>query len=238
MTTIKELIDASSTITVLTGAGVSVDSGIPDFKSIDSHWGHEIPRHEAISLPYFRKNPDKFWQIYRELFESKMKSIPNPFHNYLAELEETHDVTIVTQNVDGLHTLAGSSKVFEMHGSVDRVVCTRGSCSAVYSADEYTTMRIPKCKRCHKILKPDVCLFGEAISHFDAAVSAIEKSDLLIVAGTSLEVAPVSLLPSVAENSERLIKRLWINKTRVPEGYSFTDKYIGKFSDFLKLVNE
>lgn len=233
---IQRILEGSNRISFLTGAGVSVDSGIPDFKSVDSTWDYALPRHEAISIDFFRRNPKEFWRVYRQLFESKMKADPNPFHRWIASLESTHDVTVITQNVDGLHTVSRSSNVIEMHGSVDRLVCTRGSCSQVYPAVEYTSVAVPKCERCRKVLKPDVCLFGESVEKYSLAESAIAKSDLLIVAGTSLEVSPVSLLPLVAENSEHFIRRLWINKTRSPEGYSFTDSYNGPFSNFLKLV--
>lgn len=233
---VKEVINESKNIVVLTGAGVSVDSGIPDFQSIDSSWNHEISRHEAISVPFFHRNPERFWKLYRQLFESKRKATPNPFHAYLASLEKSHHVTVVTQNVDGLHTVAGSSNVLEMHGSVDRVVCARTSCSARFPAAQFAYTSLPKCPNCFKVLKPDVCLFGEQISHFETAGEAIIQSDLLIVAGTSLDVAPVNLLPLVAEKCDNGIKRLWINKDEPPYGYSFTDKYIGTLESFLKSV--
>lgn len=232
--TIAQLINDSDSISILTGAGVSVDSGIPDFKSIDSNWNHSIPRHEAISIQFFQRNPLKFWELYRELFESKDNAKPNDFHKYLANLEAAHEVTIATQNVDGLHTAAGSSSVLEIHGSVDRVICSRKSCSAVYPARQFKYIALPKCLKCLKVLKPDVCLFGEGISYFDIASQAVLNSDLLIVAGTSLDVSPVNLLPLVAENYG--INRLWVNKTAAPKEFAFTHQFIGTLEDFLQTV--
>lgn len=230
---VSKLLADSPRITVLTGAGVSVDSGIPDFKTVDEVWKYDISREEAISLSFFQKNPTLFWKIYRELFESKQYHTPNDFHRFIAQLEKSHEVTVITQNVDGLHSAAGSSNVIEMHGSVNRVLCMRASCAKEYPAAEFFANPTPRCLSCGKIVKPDVCLFGESVRGFARASIAIENSDLIIVAGTALEVAPFNYLPKIAENSERMIRRLWINKVWPPHDYDFTDAYIGSFKQFL-----
>lgn len=236
--TLGDLIKGSQKITVLTGAGVSTDSGIPDFKTTDKNWPHEFSREQAISMHFFKRDPKTFWEIYRGLFESKVAAEPNKFHRYLASLETNHDVTILTQNVDGLHTAAGSSKVLEIHGSTRRVVCVNRDCRVTFSSSDFTEEKIPTCPDCGKVLKPDVCLFDENVKRLAEASEEIIASDLLIVAGTSLDVAPVNMLPRIAELSKRKINRLWINLHEAPYGYDFTHKHIGSLKNFLKLVKD
>lgn len=234
----SDLIEGSQKITVLTGAGVSTDSGIPDFKTTDKNWPHEFSREQAISMHFFKRNPDTFWEIYRGLFESKQCAEPNKFHRYLASLEENHEVTILTQNVDGLHTAAGSSRVLEIHGSTQRVVCVNRECRAIFTSDGFLDQKTPRCPDCGKVLKPDVCLFDENVKRIAEASEVVIASDLLIVAGTSLDVYPVNMLPHIAEVSKRKINRLWINLEDAPSGYDFTHSHVGSLKNFLRFVKE
>lgn len=236
MDQVQEIIEGATKIVVLTGAGVSTESGIPDFKTTDDNWTHPMSRAEAISLPFFQKDPKKFWSIYHDTFGKKTNAAPNGFHHYLAGLERNHDVVIVTQNVDGLHVKAGSSNVIEAHGTVSEAVCVRQSCGMVYQYVDIVDMELPRCKRCNKVLKPNVALFGEDITGFEQAQAEILESDLLIVAGTSLLVGPVNLLPLMAENSLPHIPRLWMNTDTPPYPYNFTHHKIGTFADYLSTV--
>jgi NAD-dependent deacetylase len=232
--TFSDLIEGSQTITVLTGAGVSTDSGIPDFKTTDSNWPHEFSREQATSMHFFKRNPELFWEIYRELFESKVSAEPNRFHRWVASLEANHDVTVLTQNVDGLHTAAGSSKVFEMHGNTKKIICVNRNCRAMFASSGFLEDKTPTCPDCAKVLKPDVCLFDENVKYVVDASEAVIASDLLIVAGTSLDVGPVNMLPRIAELSKRKINRLWINLEDAPYGYDFTHSHVGSLKNFLK----
>lgn len=232
---LKELMSESKNIVVLTGAGVSTDSGIPDFQESDEAWPYEVPREVAISLPFFLKKPRRFWQIYREVFGSKFTAEPNDFHRYLADLQADHKVTIVTQNVDGLHRKAGSENVIEVHGNLNYVVCMSPNCDFKYPAAIFKLEEVPFCIRCEQPLKPDVCLFYENVSGIDEALKALKDSDLFITAGTSLQVGPVNELPLVAERNYPQ-DRLWINRDKVPYGYNFRYQFVGEMSDFLKEV--
>lgn len=237
-TDLKNLIKSSHKITFLTGAGVSTDSGIPDFKTTDKNWKHDFSREQATSMHFFKRDPESFWSIYRNLFESKSKAEPNRFHNWIASLENEHDVTVLTQNVDGLHSAAGSSNVLEIHGSTKRVVCLNKECQRVYPSSDFTFMRTPSCPECGKVLKPDVCLFDEGVKRFVEASEIIIASDLVIVAGTSLDVSPVNTLPRIAEHSKGRINLLWVNQVQPPYGYKFTHNYIGSLKNFLKVVKD
>jgi NAD-dependent SIR2 family protein deacetylase len=231
---LRSLIEGSKKIVVLTGAGVSTDSGIPDFKTTDSNWPHDFSREQATSMHFFKRNPELFWEIYRELFESKVSAEPNKFHRWISSLEADHDVTVLTQNVDGLHTAAGSSKVFEMHGNTKKIICVNRDCRAMFAASEFLEDKTPSCPDCGKVLKPDVCLFDENVKYVLDASEAIIAADLLIVAGTSLDVGPVNMLPRIAELSKRKINRLWINLEDAPYGYDFTHSHVGSLKNFLK----
>lgn len=237
MNEIKELIASSEKIVILTGAGVSTDSDIPDFKSTDETWEHPISRTEAISRYYFNKNPKHFWSIYNTTFGQKTKASPNRFHYYLASLEQNHKVTIVTQNVDGLHAKAGSTDVIEAHGNINEAICSRLSCSTIYPYETAVKEELPRCEKCNKILKPNISLFGEGINGFGIARDEIMESDLLIVAGTSLRVGPINELPLLATYFAPKVNRLWMNTDKPDEQYNFTHSYFGTFSEYLDNLN-
>lgn len=182
------------------GAGVSTESGIPDFRSVDGlyHQKFDYPPETIISHSFFLKNPEYFYRFYRE----KMLPLgfePNVTHRVLARLEqEGHLAAVVTQNIDGLHQAAGSRNVFELHGSVHRNVCRR--CGAVYSAEWILDRShddaegVPHCPECGGLIKPDVVLYGESLDNdvVEGAIEAIADADLLIIGGTSLVVYPAA----------------------------------------------
>lgn len=234
--TVYKLLERAQRITVLTGAGVSVGAGIPDFKTLDATWPYPESRSEIMSLPYFLQEPDNFWKVYREIFGGFNDAQPGVFHQWLAALEVHKDITIFTQNVDGLHHKAGSKKVFEFHGNNHSLVCIQVGdlgCGALYSAaGVFDRDDIPHCE-CGAVLKPNLSLFFEGVNHMADAREAIRDSDLLLVAGTALEVGPVNELPFVAEYATPPVKSIYIGPLPPASDYSFSEIYSGTVEDFL-----
>ena len=191
---LQNIIDQGKHIVFFTGAGVSTDSGIPDFRSQDGlyHMQYKFPPEEIISHHFFEENPEEFYRFYRDKMLCPHAK-PNAAHNKLAELETKGKLrSIVTQNIDGLHTLAGSKRVWELHGSVHRNYCER--CRKFYGLDHILgTEGVPRCS-CGGTIKPDVVLYEEGLDQqtIEGAVSAIREADLLIIGGTSLNVWPAA----------------------------------------------
>ena len=191
---LKRWIDESSRIVAFTGAGVSTESGIKDFRSADGLYSQKFdyPPESIISHSFFERNPEYFFRFYRE----KMLPLgyePNVTHNVMAKWEVQGKLSaVVTQNIDGLHQKAGSQKVYELHGSVLRNYCLR--CGKFHSAEFVKDASgIPRCS-CGGIVKPDVVLYEEALDQttIEKSIMAISRADLLIVAGTSLTVYPAA----------------------------------------------
>ena len=192
--TLKQWIKESSRIVFFGGAGVSTESGIPDFRSVDGlyHQKFDYPPETIISHSFYEARPEYFFQFYRE----KMLPLgfePNITHRVLAKWEqESKLLAVITQNIDGLHQKAGSKRVYELHGSVLRNYCTR--CGKFYPAEFVRDARgIPRCT-CGGIVKPDVVLYEESLNEdtLAGAISALRQADLLIVGGTSLTVYPAA----------------------------------------------
>ena len=195
------LIRKAERAVVLTGAGISTPSGIPDFRSEGSGlWSRDEPM-EVASLTTFRTAPERFFNWFQPLASQIFNAQPNPAHLALAEFERSgHVRTIVTQNIDALHHKAGSKHVVEVHGTLRTVSCT--SCfktfeSAPFLQPYIESGKIPQCLSCNGILKPDVILFGEQLpqSAWYEAQRAARQCDLMVIAGSSLEVLPVARLP-------------------------------------------
>jgi len=196
-----ELFRKAGRVVVLTGAGISTPSGIPDFRSEGSGlWSRDEPM-EVASLNTFRTHPERFFDWFRPLARQIFDARPNASHEALLEMEQAGiPQTIVTQNIDGLHQKAGSTHVIELHGTLHTLSCTEcfkqfesGPCLQSYIEDG----KMPRCESCNGILKPDVILFGEQLpqSAWMEAQSAARQCDLMLVAGSSLEVLPVAGLP-------------------------------------------
>lgn len=192
--TLQKIVNESNSIVFFGGAGVSTESGIPDFRSVDGlyHQKFKYPPEEMLSHSFFVRHTDEFYDFYR----AKMLCLdakPNAAHYKLAELEEKGKLrSVVTQNIDGLHTAAGSKTVRELHGSVLRNYCTK--CGKFYPVETIVESQgIPKCS-CGGIIKPDVVLYEEGLDDatVTAAVDDISKCDTLIIAGTSLTVYPAA----------------------------------------------
>jgi NAD-dependent deacetylase len=199
-----ELVRKAKRAVVLTGAGISTPSGIPDFRSEGTGlWSRDEPL-EVASLITFRTAPERFYQWFRPLAGQIFTAQPNAAHQALMELEDAgHIKTIITQNIDALHQKAGSRCVVETHGTMRTLTCTncyRNFESKLYLKTFIEEGNIPTCTQCNGILKPDVILFGEQLPHhaWVTAQRAARQCDLMLVAGSSLEVLPVAGLPMQA----------------------------------------
>ena len=193
---LEELIKNSTNIVFFGGAGVSTESGIKDFRSKDGLYHlqskYGVPYEEMLSSTYFYSHTDTFYEFYKE-FMINLDAKPNAAHKFLAELESKKNLTIVTQNIDGLHQMAGSKNVLELHGSIHRNYCLK--CHHFYSLEDILKLdNTPRCPKCGGLIKPDVVLYEEQLDQdvLRNSIEAIAKADLLIVAGTSLRVYPAS----------------------------------------------
>lgn len=191
---LQQMIDESNSIVFFGGAGVSTESGIPDFRSVDGlyHQHYDYPPETILSHTFYRSKPDEFYRFYRDKMLC-LDAKPNAAHLKLAELEAAGKLTaIVTQNIDGLHQAAGSHTVYELHGSVLRNYCE--SCGKFYDAEYILNSEgVPSCS-CGGSIKPDVVLYEEGLDNqiINGAVRAISEADMLIIGGTSLVVYPAA----------------------------------------------
>ncbi|MCK6164557.1 NAD-dependent protein deacylase [Bacillus pumilus] len=211
---LSEKLTQASHIMVLSGAGMSTESGIPDFRSTGGLWTEDTARMEAMSRSYFFSHPQQFWPKFKELFQMKMSGEyePNSGHTFLVSLEKQgKHVDIFTQNIDGLHKKAGSQHVYELHGSIQTATCP--SCHATYELPYLLQEEVPVClkvssdgRTCGRVLKTDVVLFGDRVKHFDQVEKSLQRADLLLVMGTSLEVAPARYIPEDAAQNPSIFK--------------------------------
>ncbi|MDY3930835.1 MAG: NAD-dependent protein deacylase [Erysipelotrichaceae bacterium] len=192
---LQKIIDAGKMIVFFTGAGVSTDSGIPDFRSQDGLYQmkYAYPPEEIVSHSFFYQHPDEFYRFYHDKM-LHLDAKPNYTHEFIAKLEEKgKSLGVVTQNIDGLHQKAGSKHVWELHGSTLRNYCTK--CGKRFSAEYVAQSKgIPYCDKCGGIIRPDVVLYEEGLDEevVQGAVDAIEQADVMIVLGTSLVVYPAA----------------------------------------------
>jgi len=181
---------------VLTGAGVSTESGIPDFRSAEGIWRRYDPR-EYATIDAFLANPEKVWDFYGKRLAALAEAEPNAGHYALADLEQRGWIdAVITQNVDGLHTRAGSRNIVEVHGSIRTASCL--DCGTRLSYEKALAgLPLPPCPSCGRVLKPDVVMFGELLPEaaIDRAVRLSAEARLFLVVGSSLEVYPVAGLP-------------------------------------------
>jgi NAD-dependent deacetylase len=201
---LAELIRSSSRAVVLTGAGISVPSGIPDFRTPGKGLWEKVNPMEVAHIDVFRREPDRFWHFYGQRFSSLKDVQPNDAHRAVADLERRGLVRgVITQNIDRLHRAAGSQRVVEVHGSIEYCVCLdcggRVHHDRIVEQIEAGLTGAPECEACISPLKPNVVLFGELLPE-DAMNEAYElasEADLMIAIGSSLEVYPVASLPEV-----------------------------------------
>ncbi|MCI6408348.1 MAG: NAD-dependent protein deacylase [Lachnospiraceae bacterium] len=216
--TLQKWIDESSRIVFFGGAGVSTESGVPDFRSVDGLYNqkYDYPPEEILSHTFYRRKPEEFYRFYRD----KMiytDALPNKAHLKLAELEEKGKLTaVVTQNIDGLHQAAGSKKVYELHGSVLRNYCE--NCGKFFDINYIIESDgVPKCDKCNGPIKPDVVLYEEGLDSntMNGALNAISNADMLIIGGTSLNVYPAAGLIDYYRGNKLVL----INMSKTPMDY-------------------
>ena len=212
--TLQQWIDESRAIVFFGGAGVSTESGIPDFRSVDGLYNQKYawPPEEILSRTFFDAQPEEFYRFYRDKMLC-LDAQPNAAHKKLAELEAAGRLrSVVTQNIDGLHQKAGSKRVWELHGSVHRNYCMR--CRKPYTVEDIKTgTGVPKCS-CGGTVKPDVVLYEEGLDSatIEGAVADIREADLLIIGGTSLAVYPAAGLINYFRGNRLVL----INKSPTP----------------------
>lgn len=193
---LQNMIKHSNKIVFFTGAGISTLSGIPDFRSANGIFSQKykmnLSPEEVVSHSYYKNNKEEFYAFYKEKMMYP-NATPNIAHLFIASLQNNHDVKVITQNIDALHTKAGSKYVIELHGSVERNYCEK--CHSFFNGEYvYKSRGIPKCDKCGGDIKPDVVLYEEALDQdcIINAIKALEQADLLIVIGTSLRVYPAA----------------------------------------------
>nr|WP_320024832.1 NAD-dependent protein deacylase [uncultured Acetobacterium sp.] len=211
---LKELVEESGNIVFFGGAGVSTESGIPDFRSVDGLYNqtYQYPPETILSHNFFMNNTEEFYHFYRNKM-LYLNAKPNDAHIALAELETAGKLkAVITQNIDGLHHLAGSKNVLELHGSVHRNYCMR--CQQFYPVEAILESEgVPKCS-CGGTIKPDVVLYGEGLDNeiMNQSLSAIAKAAVLIIGGTSLGVYPAAGLIDYYRGNELVL----VNKSSTP----------------------
>ncbi len=221
---LKRIVEANDNIVFFGGAGVSTESGIPDFRSVDGLYNqqYDYPPETILSHTFYRKNPREFFRFYRNkmLF---LDAQPNAAHKKLAQLEQQGKLkAVITQNIDGLHQAAGSKTVLELHGSVLRNYCE--SCRKFHDAPYILNSQdIPKCQACGGSVKPDVVLYEEGLDQktINAAVRFIREAQVLIIGGTSLAVYPAAGLIDYFQGDKLVV----INKAPTPRD-SYADLLI------------
>ncbi len=234
---LANIIQNSNNIVFFGGAGVSVPSGIPDFRSADGIYvkaqNAKYSAEEIVSHRFFYKHPEVFYEFYISKMVN-LKARPNVVHHYLASLEEKGILkAVVTQNIDGFHQMAGSKNVFELHGSIHRNYCTK--CRKFFDASVLKQGQVPYCDNCGAIIKPDVVLFEEGLDHdtISKAIRAIRQADTLIIGGTSLIVQPAASLVNYFQGKNLVI----INKEAQALPYYLTIEPLYIVSDIAKVFD-
>jgi NAD-dependent deacetylase len=210
--TISDQLKKAKNIVFVTGAGISQESGIPTFRGKDGLWRKYDPMTLA-TVDAFYQNPKLVWEWYEERRQNILKANPNPGHIAIAEFEKYKNVTVLTQNIDGLHQRAGSTNVYELHGSIITIKCT------VCNFKDTTTssfLSLPPLCKCGNMLRPDVVWFGETLPQniWNTAMEKSSSCDAMIVVGTSLAVSPANLLPVYAKENGALM--IEVNPDQTP----------------------
>ncbi|MBN3036050.1 MAG: hypothetical protein JW861_10735 [Bacteroidales bacterium] len=231
-----EAIRKSSYTVAFTGAGVSVESGIPPFRGVDGIWSRYDPR--LLEINHFYEKPVESWSLIRDIFYSYFKQARfNRAHEVLARMEAEGLLgCVITQNIDNLHQEAGSRCVYEFHGNSKRLICTRCG-ESMDSADVDFENIPPYCSHCHGLLKPDFIFFGEGIppAAFQGSVDAANRARTLIIIGSTGEVMPASQMPYIAKQSGAVIIEVNIEPSRFTSG--ITDIFLeGKATYVMDLL--
>jgi NAD-dependent deacetylase len=239
---VAELLSEAEAAVVLTGAGVSVPSGIPDFRTPGKGLWEKVDPMKVAHIDVFRRDPDRFWHFYGDRFATLGDKEPNPAHEIIAELEARGVIRgVITQNIDRLHRKAGSENVVEVHGSIEWSVCPE--CGARVGIERVIEklragVGTPECEACITPLKPDVVLFGELLPEeaMSEAFALASEADVMVAIGSSLEVYPVASLPGVTlENGGCLAL---VTQGRTPYDADAEVKLTGDVVDELDAVLE
>lgn len=209
-----ELVMKSGYIVALTGAGISTKAGIPDFRGPNGLYSRtDIPADKMFDIGYFKNDPSLFYDHFSGLIETFENAIPTKGHLFLKKLETLGKLkAVITQNIDGLHKKAGNTNVIELHGNFEKFYCV--DCNNEIAAGNtlypeiiigMKSKKVPRCKKCGGILKPNVVFFGEYVRDLEKALTEIQKADLMITLGTSLTVYPASTLPSYLPDGSKLV---------------------------------
>ena len=211
--TISDKLRDTEKIVFVTGAGISQESGIPTFRGKDGLWRKYDPM-KLATIDAFYEDPKLVWEWYEERRQNILSASPNPGHVAIAELEKHRQVSVLTQNIDGLHQRAGSTNIYELHGSIITIKCT--VCDFKNKITSGILQLPPLCK-CGNILRPDVVWFGEALPQdvWKSAMIQASSCDTMIVVGTSLEVSPANLLPVYAKQNGAMIIEVNVEKTHM-----------------------
>jgi NAD-dependent deacetylase len=216
----QKLLRKASRIVFFTGAGISTESGIPDYRTPGRGLWENLDAEEYLNIDAFKSNPAKFYELFSSLFDVFKRAEPNGAHKFMAKMQETSRVlSVITQNIDGLHQKAGSTKVRELHGSLMTSRCM--TCDNEMNTSKLFRMvasgvNPPLCPLCKGAMKPDVIFFGEMLppAVMDKAVKESLEADLFVVAGSSLSVMPAAMLPGYAKSADA--KVVIINKMPTP----------------------
>ena len=219
------LIRKSKYTVAFTGAGISVESGIPPFRGTNGLWNTNLPIY--LEIDFFRKKPLQSWLKIKELFYDRLgDAVPNKAHEVLAQIESRNLLeSVITQNIDHLHQNAGSKHVYELHGTYRQLICT--SCGSEYD-QSFADLNFlpPTCFICRGVLKPDMVFFNEPVPEFakKRSFEEAEKADLLLIIGTNAEVLPAAEIPVIAKKAGAKI--IEINIQPSPFSYDITDVFI------------
>ncbi len=226
----EELAEAES-VCVMTGAGISAESGIPTFRGAEGLWGKFNPT-ELATREAFARDPALVWEFYNWRRKLVAQARPNPGHQALARLEtRTRHLTLLTQNVDGLHRQAGSASVFELHGNIWETLCT--GCSQISEQLEPDLGPDPRCQNCGALLRPNVVWFGESLNQavLDQALAAVSGCEIMLVIGTSSVVQPAASLAGAAKRGGAVVAE--INLERTPNSMFMDYVILGKAGEIL-----
>lgn len=204
----------SKRIVFFTGAGISAESGIPTFRGEEGIWQKFRPE-ELANFSAFMRNPKLVWEWYQYRRKIVRDSLPNPGHTAIVDFEKYFDVTIITQNVDNLHNRAGSKKVYELHGNIERNYCVR--CKRRFDYIEFPDAESPPLCDCGSNIRPDIVWFGEYLpqDQFAASEKAAEQSDIFFVVGTSSIVYPAASITSIAKSAGSFVVEINIAETEI-----------------------
>jgi len=232
------LISNAKYLVAFTGAGISVESGIPPFRGADGLWSKYNPK--VLELSYFYRYPLESWKVIKEIFYDFFgKAQPNPAHLALARFEELGLLkSVITQNIDNLHQMAGNTVVHEFHGNSQRLVCMH--CHAHFLPSEVSLEKLPPlCENCDSLLKPDFIFFGEQIpmNAYHASIQAAESCDALLIVGSTGEVAPANQIPLIAKRNDAVI--IEINPETSRYTAMITDIHLpGKAGEIMRILQE